>query len=433
MGTPRPRFNEDLPEWADGLKCNLHGKPLNIIWNCYIPLRNAPEFQGAFGWNDFAQTVYKLKPTPWSSEVNVEWTEYDDMSLTEWLQSRDIFVNKHMAKDAIESVAHDLPYNPLHNYLNGLQWDGKNRIHDWLHFYLNCEDTPYVREVGKKWLASAVARAFEPGCKADCALVLEGIQGLKKSTAINKLVGDEFFSDGMHSDLSSKEASILCRGAWVIELSELESLKGSRIESVKKFLANREDRYRPPYGTRAIRGPRRCVFVGSTNKNEHFDDETGARRFWCVMCRKINLKNLERDRDQIWAEAVAYYKKEKNWWLSGEFEIIAQKEQKSRYQSHPWIGLIEEWLPKDRSKKIIITDVLTQCLEIRKSEFTKKNQDEVSACLQHLGLQKGKSGSQRFYKWPSVKPSSSVEDSFHPDEDEEREDYQFEEKEYLNG
>src|SRR5262249_37220105 len=136
----------------------------------------------------------------------------------------------------------------------------------WLILYLGADDTPFVRTVGRKWLISAVARAFQPGCKADCCLILEGPQGIQKSTALRILAGPELYSEFMGADLGSKEAAMQCDGSWIIELAELASVHSSRSQTaVKAFLSRAEDIYRRPYDRHVSRVPRQCIFAGTTN------------------------------------------------------------------------------------------------------------------------------------------------------------------------
>jgi predicted P-loop ATPase len=145
-------------------------------------------------------------------------------------------------------------------YPQGLNWDGVERVDHWLSAYLGVEDTEYSRAVGARWLISAVARLFRPGAKADCCLILEGPQGIRKSTALRTLAG-EYFTDEL-ADLGSKDAAMQTRGVWIIELSELDSLSHSEVAPIKAFMSRTTDRFRPPYGVRLVESSRQCVFAG---------------------------------------------------------------------------------------------------------------------------------------------------------------------------
>jgi putative DNA primase/helicase len=192
--------------------------------------------------------------------------------------------------------------NPVREYLRGLVWDGTERIDLWLVAYIDSPETEFVKAVGARWLISAVARVFRPGCQADYTLLLEGPQGIKKSAGLRALVGDEYFADHL-SPLGSKDSFCELLGKWVIELSELSAMRRSELEAVKAFQTARIDHFRAPYAKRAQDVPRQCVFAASTNDQNPFTDSSGNRRFWPVRCGAIDVEALARDRDQLWAEA----------------------------------------------------------------------------------------------------------------------------------
>jgi predicted P-loop ATPase len=145
--------------------------------------------------------------------------------------------------------------------------------------------------------------------------VLEGKQGAGKSSILRALAGDEWFHDGL-SDMHGKDASAALRGKWIIELPELSAMRRSDTEAVKAFLSRTEERYRPAYGRTEVIKPRRCVFAGTTNRNDYLTDDTGERRFWPVTVGAVKLDELTQDREQIWAEAVDLYRNGARWWLA---------------------------------------------------------------------------------------------------------------------
>ena len=141
--------------------------------------------------------------------------------------------------------------------------------------------------MGAKWLIGGVARIFQPGCKVDTCLILEGEQGLLKSTALRTLAGDAFFTDDI-ADLGSKDSVMQTRGVLIIELAELDSMS-REVSRVKAFMSRQVDRIRPPYGRRVIEVPRECIFAGTTNKDTYLKDETGGRRFWPVKVGAVSV------------------------------------------------------------------------------------------------------------------------------------------------
>ena len=189
----------------------------------------------------------------------------------------------------------------MRDYLKSLKWDSEPRIERWLIDYLGVGDSEFAWAVGKRWLISAVARIFQPGCQADHTLLLEGDQGIKKSTALRVLTGADWFTDHI-SDLDSKDSRIDLHGKWIVELGELSAIRRSLTERVKSFLTATSDHFRPPYGRSAIDVKRQNVFAGSVNDENPFTDETGDRRFWPVRCGTIFTDKIAEHRDQIWAE-----------------------------------------------------------------------------------------------------------------------------------
>jgi len=250
--------------------------------------------------------------------------------------------------------------------------------------------------VGKRWLISAVARIYKPGCKVDHSLILEGPQGVFKSTGLRFLF-TPWFTDAL-SEIGSKDSALELRGVWLIELAELDMLARAEVSKIKAYMSRMIDRFRPPYGRVPVSYPRECVFAGTVNNSTYLRDETGGRRFWPVKCGPIDLKGLERDRDQLWVEARDAYHSGARWWLEGK-EVIqaATAEQEERYDSDAWHDLMLEWLiGKDT---VTITEVLTECLRKARDHWTQTDQNRVSRTLRAL-------------KWERFRlPRSSVNDS----------------------
>ena len=205
-------------------------------------------------YDEFRCNVVAVKPVPWGALPKEGWTDQEDRLTAEWLQRNRIFVSVEVASQAVQTMAAQRRLHPVRDYLNGLNWDGVPRLNGWLSRYLGVEESNYSYAVGARWMLSAAARIYRPGAKADCCLILEGPQGIKKSTALRTLAG-EYFTDEL-ADLGSKDAALQIRGVWIVEISELDSLVRSEVASIKAFMGRSADRFRPPFGKRVVQCPR---------------------------------------------------------------------------------------------------------------------------------------------------------------------------------
>lgn len=354
-------------------------KPYSNMANVSTVLRYSPEWKGQV-WQDtlgnrrMRRIVGKDRP----------WSDADSLELLQWIQVDGDC--KAMSKAALEDgIAHAADMNkmnPLTEYLNSLEWDGESRISSWLTDYLGVDSTALTSAMGRAWLISAVARAYEPGCQADHCLILEGAQGLKKSTLLRELAGEEWHAEHSAMNLADKDAAISCNGKWIIEFSELGAVKTNKVETVKSFLTRRSDHYRPPYQRYAVSVPRTCVFAGTTNEEHYLEDQTGNRRYWPVKCFHSATKQLGRDRNQLWAEAVAMYQTGEQWYLVPEMERLAAIQQQRRVTGDPWLDDFRVYL-RDKID-VSIAEVLTEKLKKNTGEITTGDSRRAAACMRLL-------------------------------------------------
>ncbi len=344
-----------------------------------------PELQGLVVYDEFNQQIDKTRVPVFGGEAG-PWVSADDTRLAVWLQRRKLSVTPAQVADTVNAEAHNHKVNPVRDYLLGLKWDGTGRADTWAARLLGAVSKTgsetYVSAVGAKWLISAVARALEPGCKVDHMLILEGPQGIGKSTAISMLCPNQ---DWHTSDFQTldKEASQNLRGKWVLEFSELQVLSRYQAETAKAFLSRQVDHYRAPYARRAEDYPRRCVFIGSTNADAYFTDETGNRRYWPITCTLINLAGIVEERDQLWAEAVVRYQSGEKWWLDAAQTDEAKAEQADREVRDEWLPLIEQFLyGRDRT---FSGEIFEQVLKIDVGRWTPAESKRVGRCMAQLG------------------------------------------------
>ena len=358
------------------------GRILPVLANAIAAFRHAPEWGGVLAFNEFGFGTVVLKPAPWGVVPKGEWTDHEDRLAAEWLQRQGVLVSVEVAGQAVQTAARDHPFHPVKAYLQGLRWDGVERVDRWLSTYLGAEDTEYSRAVGSRWLISAVARIFRPGAKADCCLILEGPQGIRKSTALRTVAG-EYFTDEL-ADLGSKDAAMQTRGVWIIELSELDNLSHAEVARIKAFMSRTTDRFRPPYGMRLVESPRQCVFAGTVNHGTYLRDETGGRRFWPVVCGRIDVDALAGDRDQLWAEAKVRFESGCVWWLdTPDLVQLASDQQEARYEGDPWEEVIGPWLESKQSTAI--SEVLEKCINKPQAQWTQTDKIRAARCLRAQG------------------------------------------------
>ena len=208
---------------------------------------------------------------------------------------------------------------------------------------------------------------------------------LGKSQALQRLV-KHWFSDEL-SELGSKDASLQLSGAWIFELSELDALQRADIAKVKAFLSRTTDRFRPPYGRRVIEAPRQCVFVGTTNSENYLRDETGARRFWPVKATAISLGAIERDRDQLWAEATHMFRAGRVWWIDDPSIAMAAKDaQDERYLGDPWDDEIRHF--SKGLEYVTVEQLLTDLFHVEKSKWTQADKNRIARSLKAMQFER---------------------------------------------
>ena len=212
----------DRSDWRANLIVNKAGQPRALLANAITALREAPEWSGVLALNEFSLGTAALLAPPFGEGTITKWSDQEDRLTADWLQRKGICVSADVAAQAVQTVASEHSFHPVREYLDGLKWDGVGRLQTWLVRYLGAQPSDYTAAVGERWLISAVARIYQPGVKADCCLILEGIQGTKKSTALRTLAG-EWFADEI-ADLGSKDAAMQAAGVWIVELAELDSL-----------------------------------------------------------------------------------------------------------------------------------------------------------------------------------------------------------------
>ena len=337
-------------DWEQQLELNQKGKPVDQLHNYVTICTHDPNLHG-IAYNEHTSNIHVKTghPLPWV-QTTPGWSDTDHAQLRTYLQKRFGLYSPSKTKDAVTVAAANRKYHPVRDYLEGLPaWDGVQRVDDLLTTYLGADSSEYVRAVTRKTLIAAVARVLTPGVKFDHVLILNGPQGVGKSTIFAKLAG-AWFSDALTlTDMRDKTGAEKLQGYWILELGELAGMRKMDIETVKAFITTIDDKYRPAYGTVVASHPRQCIIVGSTNAEDGFlRDATGNRRFWPVAVTGGGEKHAWDMApgviDQIWAEALHYYRQGETLYLTGDLAQEAVRQQKAAVEKDERTGRVEAWL-----------------------------------------------------------------------------------------
>ena len=345
----RMDFGDD--DWKMHLRYGRNEVLENSVWNLLLILRNDPAYAN-FAYNEMARMIEVTGPVTWERpDGNRYWLDSDTDGLKSELDIHYTCFSTRNHDVAFSRVAMERRFNPLRDYLDGLpDWDGVERIPELLIRYMKADDTEYVRTVTKKTFTAAVARIYQPGIKFDCMLVLDGEQGIGKSTLFKELAGEEYFSDSLQlSDMDSKAAAEKIQGFWICEIAELAGMKKADIEKVKSFLSSSDDKFRPSYGKTVESHPRQGIMVASVNGDRgYLRDITGNRRFWVVKLHQTEqvktFEFSEEDRDQIWAEAKHYFHAGEKLYLEGALVEDAAEVQRDAMEEDERQGMVEVYL-----------------------------------------------------------------------------------------
>ena len=338
----------DMEKWQTLLELDKHGRVKDTLSNIATIIRYDDNLKNIV-YNEFKSSLDVRGKLPWK-QIRPGWGDTDLACAKLYFEKVYKIWSPMKFKDALLAVvSNDRTYHPIKEYFSTLKWDKVERLDRLLIDYLGAEDNEYVRAVTRKTLCAAVARIYEPGIKFDSILILNGPQGIGKSTLFGKL-GKQWYSDSLTiSDMKDKTAAEKLQGYWILELGELAGMKKVDVEVVKSFITRTDDKFRQSYGVNVESHPRNNIIVGTTNSEEGFlRDITGNRRFWPVHVSGKSEKkpwNLE-DVDQIWAEAIFRYKEGEELFLKGELASKADIAQKEAMESDDREGIVLAYLEK---------------------------------------------------------------------------------------
>lgn len=299
---------------------------------------------------------------------------------------------------ALNVVAKEHPYHPVREYLNGLVWDERPRIMHVQEDVLGTKPSDLHLRIMKAWFISAVARAMKPGVKVDTVLILHGPQGAMKSTFFKTLAGPWFADSPI--DIENKDALMMMSRVWILEWGELEAMQRARdAAALKAFLASPTDTYRPPYGRRVVEVPRSCVIVGSTNEEEILADATGNRRYWIIPTSDyIEIDILQAWRDQLWAEAVWWWRQGEPHYLDWRDDAALRADQVKWEKRDPWEEAIDAWT-QTRVTPFTIGELLDGALSKPAASVTRADQMRAASVLKQLEFKRIGSDGRGGRKW----------------------------------
>lgn len=389
---------EDLLRWR--YREGERVAPMKTLRNIHLVMEHDPRWRGRLRTNGFSG-----RPELDGRGIRDE----DETAAAIWLDAvYRIPAPVTQVGEAMRLAASQDTYHPVRDYLSALRWDGVERLSTMLQTYWRAEDDGLTGAVGVCWMIGCVARAFRPGCQMDNTLILVGGQGAGKSTSIRYglVPNPSWFDDGRLDFGGDKDSMQRVSGRWIYEIPELIGTKKKDNEDIKAFLTSTIDRYRPPYGRNVVEQPRQVVFIGTTNEDAFLRDPTGSRRFWPVRVGRVDLEGIQRDRDQLWAEAVARFQRGEPWWLEADAEAQVAEANRAYEEDDPWRELISaavDGMPP--GSVFTVGDILTK-LSIPADRRSRGHDNRVSAVLKDLGCEKAgrgpaKLGKARLWKLPS--------------------------------
>ena len=228
---------------------------------------------------------------------------------------------------AVTSASERYRYHPIKNKILSTKWDGRPRAESFFIDVLGVEDNVYNRECTRKWLLAGIYRLFEPGTKFDEMLIIHGDQGLSKSTTFKKLALNFYVSE---TEKLSLETLIRIELAWIVDFTELATMKKTDIDTFKAWLSETSDTYRGKYDKKARVHERHFIICGTTNDKEILTDRTGNRRYWLMYGdeenRKMNIFDVKEENIlQLWSEVYQWYEKRETLLISDKTKLHMRK------------------------------------------------------------------------------------------------------------
>lgn len=392
--------------WQDwGLAANERG-PYPTEANALQILGHAPMFSGRIWLDEFSQRL--MIDDEKSKHGCRLFSRTDAITALVWMQS--VLQLPKMGLAAVERAAlligERQKRHPVKEWFDTLEWDGVERLPTLLSDGWGAEQNEYTRAVGTNWLIGMVARVYDPGCKLDNIVIIEGLSGIAKSSGLRALVGDQWFVESSINPVRKMNDFLQAtQGALLMEIPEIDRyLRGESIRDMVALASMQYDIYRAPYAPNTMQYPRQCVICGTTNKSQLYDDTDGMRRWWAFIAKFLNLEFIKANKKLLWAEAIVRYKRGETWWTVPE--DLARAEQIARRNRDEWESVIEQYVTHEPTRwkdktgvtwtqrpaplaQVTTSELLEHALGIDPSKWSQPDQRRVTAACHSFGWKSG--------------------------------------------
>jgi predicted P-loop ATPase len=373
-----------LNETSLTLDRNRHGVPLPTINNFFTVMMNDRKYDD-IQFNLLSNQPEIVRQTL-GEETLLTWTDTDEAESMNYIEKEYGFYSAQKHAAALRMLFRQREYHPIRNLIDGLKWDGQNRVEHCLTRWLKVEDSPYTREVSRLIFAGGINRLYNPGCKFDDVPVIVGTsQGEGKTSFIQWLaINEQWFSEVKKVD--GQDAIEALQGAWICEIPELSAFKkADDVESIKAFVTRMKDKYRKPYDKNPQEYPRQCIFIGTTNNEQFLTDKTGNRRFYPVLARSFGYDLFDHEQEcreyilQCWAEARERF-------TAGNMPAFANRDLLDEYRKHQdaameddWrVGKIESYLARfNVGEKVCALQIWRECLYPDSTQMPKMSESRA--------------------------------------------------------
>lgn len=337
-------------DWTNQLKLNSDGGvKTRSLYNIKTIIQNDDNTKNAIVYDEFADMIVVVRDMPSLKIDKGYWTDSKEAVLRNYIDEHySLLFSKDNLSDAIIGLSKQKTINPVKKRIESVKWDGVPRAESFFIDYLGAEDNHYVRKITRVWLTGAVSRVYDPGCKFDIVPILQGGQGIGKSTCARILFPDKF-NDTLAGMGKQKDDYQQLQGSWILEIAELSAMKKTDIEGIKNFISARSDTYRNSYGKYSTPHQRKCVFIGTTNQTDYLKDATGERRFYPIKCgvnkaAKNVWKPDEQDILQILAEVKTWVDNDEPLYLDQQTMAEAKQYQEEAETVDPTKEAIEDYI-----------------------------------------------------------------------------------------